>query len=228
MPDLLGDADLTRSSVVANCRMNRERGLTGSNGYAVEVGFAPLDFLRARVATHGRAVAWLDLCCGSARALVEAARMGSSEPITIVGVDLVDGFLPTGRDLPNLTLVTASLSTWEPARSFDLITCVHGLHYIGDKLGLLTRAASWLTADGLVAASLDLNNLRLESGQTAPRQFAASLRRAGLTYDSRHRLVGCEGQRSIPLPYRYLGADDAAGPNWTGQPAVNSWYECDQ
>ena len=27
------------------------------------------------------------------------------------------------------------------------------------------------------------------------------------------------------LPYRYLGADDQAGPNYTGQPAVDSYYE---
>ena len=44
--DLLGDDELERSAVVANCRMNRERGLVGSNGYAVELGFDPLDFLR--------------------------------------------------------------------------------------------------------------------------------------------------------------------------------------
>ena len=38
----------------------------------------------------------------------------------------------------------ASLATWRPERAYDLITCVHGLHYIGDKLGLVARAASWL------------------------------------------------------------------------------------
>ena len=29
----------------------------------------------------------------------------------------------------------------------------------------------------------------------------------------------------MDLPYRYLGADDRAGPNYTGQPAVDSYYE---
>jgi hypothetical protein len=29
----------------------------------------------------------------------------------------------------------------------------------------------------------------------------------------------------VSLPYRYLGADDQAGPNYTGQPAVDSHYE---
>ncbi|MFD4871429.1 hypothetical protein [Streptomyces sp. NPDC058412] len=27
------------------------------------------------------------------------------------------------------------------------------------------------------------------------------------------------------LPFRYLGTDPAAGPNYTGQPAVASYYE---
>src|SRR5580693_7611900 len=36
---LLNDDELERSAVVANCRMNRERDLTGSNGYSKEVGF---------------------------------------------------------------------------------------------------------------------------------------------------------------------------------------------
>src|SRR3954463_3343953 len=72
--DLLGDDELERSAVVANCRMNRVRGLTGSNGYGVEIGFDPLNFLRVRMA-ESREAAWLDLCCGSGKALIEAARI---------------------------------------------------------------------------------------------------------------------------------------------------------
>ena len=70
---LMGDDELERSAVVANCRMNRERNLLGSNGYDRELGFDPLDFLKERTAT-GRPVAWLDLCCGTGRALIQAAR----------------------------------------------------------------------------------------------------------------------------------------------------------
>ena len=70
---LKSDDELERSAVVANCRMNRERRLTGSNGYAKELGFNPLDFLNERVALDWP-VAWLDLCCGTGRALVEAAQ----------------------------------------------------------------------------------------------------------------------------------------------------------
>jgi hypothetical protein len=65
--DLLADAQLERSAVVANCRMNRERDLLGSNGYDKDLGLDPLDFLRGRAAS-GRRTAWLDLCCGTGRA----------------------------------------------------------------------------------------------------------------------------------------------------------------
>jgi hypothetical protein len=58
--DLLADEQLERSAIVANCRMNRERNLTGSNGYDKEIGFDPLDFLKGRFAP-GRPAAWLDL-----------------------------------------------------------------------------------------------------------------------------------------------------------------------
>ena len=38
---LMGDDELERSAVVANCRMNRERNLLGSNGYDRELGLNP-------------------------------------------------------------------------------------------------------------------------------------------------------------------------------------------
>ncbi len=42
---LLSEDELERSAVVANCRMNRERELAGSNGYDRKLGLNPLDFL---------------------------------------------------------------------------------------------------------------------------------------------------------------------------------------
>jgi hypothetical protein len=70
-----------------------------------------------------------------------------------------------------------------------LITCVHGLHYIGDKLALRSR-----------------------------------LRAAGFAYNPRRHQITCVGRRDVRLPYAYLGADDSAGPGYTGQPAVTSYY----
>lgn len=54
---------------------------------------------------------------------------------------------------------------------------------------------------------------------------ASDLRRAGLSCERRRRLVSCNGRKLVSLPYRHLGAGDQAGPNYTGQPAMNSYYE---
>ena len=104
------------------------------------------------------------------------------------------------------------------------MTCVHGLHYLGDKLGLLRRAVSWLSDEGVFLAHLDLANVQLEGGKRASRRVLAAFRQAGMDYDPRRRIVRADGPRELSLPLAYLGADDAAGPNFTGQPAVNSIY----
>ena len=224
---LLGNDELERSAVVANCRMNRERNLLGSNGYDRELRFNPLDFLKQRIAT-GHLVAWLDLCCGTGRALIQAARQlraeGLVSSIEIVGVDLVGMFDPIDSSLSCLRLEEASLSTWRPDRSFDLITCVHGLHYVGDKIGLIARVASWLVDDGLFVANLDLTNISLSDGKTK-RKLVAQLRGSGLEYDRRKRQIVCRGSKRPTFTFRYVGADDRVGPNYTGQPAVTSHYE---
>jgi len=208
--------------------MNRERQLAGVNSYARELGFNPLDRVRAR-AVQGQHGSWLDLCCGTGRALLQAAyqlrRDGLDDRITLVGVDLVDFFDPTpGVDLP-VELVTAPVTSWAPARRFDLITCVHGLHYVGEKLATVTRAASWLTDDGLLVADLDLASIRLPDGRPAGRALSGALRRAGFDYDARRRRITRTGRQDVSLGYTYLGADDTAGPNYTNQPAVNSYYK---
>ncbi len=224
--ELLDNDDLEKSGVVANCQMNRERQLVGSNGYERELRFHPLDFLRATHATSGQAK-WLDLCCGSAMALAEAAAIIQVEnlPVTIVGVDLVQSSAGIEREYDCLHLVEASLSNWQPLEQFDLITCVHGLHYIGDKLGLIARAAGWLTERGRFVANLDLNNVKIRGQQPASRTISAELRRNGLTYSTRTKLVQCEGRRRCAFRLTYLGADDTVGPNYTGQAAIDSYYE---
>jgi SAM-dependent methyltransferase len=169
----------------------------------------------------------LDLGCGTGKALIQAARILGAEgmDIEIVGVDLVGMFALTDSSLSCLRLVGAPLSIWRPERRFDLITCVHGLHYVGDKLELVARAASWLTDDGLFVANLDLHNLKFADGRPAGRRVTVYLRRSDLEYDRRRRLIIRRGRKVVDMPYRYLGADDRAGPNYTGQPAVDSYYE---
>ena len=184
MSELVSDETLENSAVVANCRMNRERELTGSNGYAVELGFNPLDRLRNAAANEpvsNEPIRWLDLCCGSARALIEAAELSvkAGLSIEIVGVDLVDMFLPSENS--SLTLVAASLRNWAPSDPFDLITCVHGLHYIGDKLGLMGKVPTWLKSSVEFTANLDLNNIWID-GVSRPRSVSKVLRHAGFEY----------------------------------------------
>ena len=223
---LLDDSALARSSVVANCTMNRERSLSGSNGYGRELGIDVMAEMSARTRASAP-VRWLDLCCGSGRAPVEAARLltdrGPAEEVEIIGLDLVDHFVP-GPFPPMVRLISGSVTEWVPDGRFDLITCVHGLHYVGDKLGALSRVASWLTGDGLFAANFDARSIRRPDGTPAGRRLTAELRAQGFAYDPARHRISRRGNGQVRLPYRYLGADDQAGPNYTGQPAVNSLY----
>ncbi|MEU2667212.1 class I SAM-dependent methyltransferase [Micromonospora sp. NPDC007220] len=231
--ELLDNDALEQSAVVANCAMNRERQLSGVNSYTRELGFNPLEVLAAGLVGAGRAepsaaAGWLDLCCGTGRALIQAAgelRMaGLTERTLLVGVDLVDAFDPLPSPPSNLELICGSVANWAPTRTFELITCLHGLHYVGDKLAVLTRAAGWLTPTGRLVADLDLSSIRLPDGRPAGQRLTARLRAEGFSYDPRHRRISCTGRREVRLPYSYLGADDRAGANYTGQPAVHSHY----
>ena len=138
--------------MVANSAMNRERRLEGVNSYQRELGFSPFDELTELLTNRNCApVAWLDVGCGRGRAVVEAAQRareaGLADRIALVGLDLVDFFDPMDEPLPGLELVCASVGSWEPSRTFELITSAHSLHYVGDNLGVLSRMARWLTAD---------------------------------------------------------------------------------
>ncbi|MES2788243.1 MAG: class I SAM-dependent methyltransferase [Planctomycetota bacterium] len=225
---LLTNPELERSGVVANNRMNRERLLVGPNGYDKELGFNPVQLLRQKAASS-ECVRWLDLCCGSGRALIDAAHIVHAEKldptIKIIGVDLVGVFSPVSTELSCLRFIEASLTSWRPEKLFDLISCVHGLHYIGDKLGLIQQAASWLKVNGQFVTNLSLENVKFQDGSPASRCVATELRKAGLLYDGRRKRLVCDGYKRVELPFRYLGADDQPGPNYTGQPAVDSYYE---
>jgi hypothetical protein len=73
-------------------------------------------------------------------------------------------------------------------------------------------------------ARLDLEDISI-AGQPASRRLSRALRDAGFSYDFRRHRISRTGKLEAALPYRYLGADDRAGPNYTGQPAVTSNYE---
>jgi SAM-dependent methyltransferase len=215
---------LEASHIVANCRMNRQRGLAS---YAAELRFDPRQILTASLAKSPD-VAWLDLCCGSGAALAEAAEFylsaGLQRRVVICGIDLVGMFAPQTRDYSNLTLLKDSVHRWKAPHQFDLITCVHGLHYVGDKLGLIARALSWLTPNGLFAAHLDLANLKLVDRGSFAGALGRQFKALDLRYHRRFHLLTCQGQREVQFAYEYQGADDLAGTNFTGQEAVDSYY----
>ena len=227
---LVEDRALEAGSVVANSSMNRERVLRGGNGYVRELGRDPVELLAGRADREDdrRPLRWLDLCCGRGLALAGAADEldAADRPnVRITGLDLVDDFAGEARRRDRVELVSNSIREWEPADRFDLITCVHGLHYVGDKLGALSRIASWLTSEGELVANFDAASVRLRDGRPAGRRLTNALRAAGFHVDTRRRRIGLDGRRQVELPYRYLGADPDAGPNYTGQSAVHSYYE---
>ncbi|MEV0644958.1 class I SAM-dependent methyltransferase [Phytomonospora sp. NPDC050363] len=216
MPELVDDAELTRSSVVANNAMNRGRGITS---YGRELGLDVASFLRAR----GPGARWLDLCCGEGHADIEVGR--SLPGVEVVGVDLVDYF--AGGEPGNVRWVVSSLAEldWAALGKFDLVTCVHGLHYVGDKLGALRSVATVLADGGLFVANFDAASLRDAGGKALGRHGTATLRAAGFTYDGRGRRISrTGGAADVEWRWRYLGADDRVGKNYTGQEAVAGWY----
>lgn len=222
---LLQNAALEKSDVVANSRMNRERGLAGVNSYEKELSCDLLSLIESRL-KDSPSFAWLDLCCGRGKALIEAAErlVDFSDRVCLHGVDLVNMFQMIPSALSQVRFEAASLHEWSPTRQYDLITCVHGLHYIGDKLGLLERAATWLAPDGLLMANLDLANLRREDGRVLGPLLLAALHANGFAYHRRRRVLSRRGNNPCTFRLRYLGADDRAGPNCTGQEAVHSLY----
>ncbi|WP_431970025.1 class I SAM-dependent methyltransferase [Nocardia sp. bgisy134] len=214
MTELLDDARLERTAVVANSEMNRERRI---GAYRRELGFDPTAWLTARPAPQR----WLDVGCGSGRALFDAAASLSGH-VEIIGLDLVDFF--AGPSRPGVDLLTGSVLTWQPQAPVELITAVHVLHYVGDKIAALTRMASWLTADGQLVANFDASSIRWDDGSPIGRPFTTSLRRNGFQYDARNHRLTRTGYGLPRWEFRYLGADNHAGPNYTGQDSVAAHY----
>ena len=223
--NLLDDDALHKSPVVANCTMNRERQLSGSNGYSFELKLDITSWLASQL--EARSVRWLDVCCGTGRALIEATQLsdllGHPNRLKITGIDLAGHFL--SHNSKCLELVKSSIESWHPQSEIDLITCVHGLHYIGDKLAVVKKLANCLSENGVFLANIDLGNLRFRDGGSASRTVVKRFKEHGIEYDKNNRLIHCRGGRTIEsFGLGYYGADDDAGPNYTGQPAVNSYY----
>ena len=227
MKKLLDNPDLQKSSIVANSLMNRSRKCSGGNSYEKELSFDIPGFLESRSKLEKK-TAWLDVCCGEAKALIEAANLFGKEnqdsKIKITGIDLAGIFAPVPSEIDFLQLIETSFENYETVSDFDLITCVHGLHYIGDKLAFLQKAVSFLKPDGIFLANLDLSNFKFANEKAADRKIARELRKNGFEYDSRKHLLIGKGKKEIKFDFEYLGADDEAGANYTKQAVVDSFY----
>ena len=226
---MLSDADLLSSEVVVNAAMNRGRGLSGVNSYVRELRFDIAGFLARRVAERGRA-AWYDACCGEGRALLEAASEWSAtdwgQRVHILGVDLWDD-LPAPVVAPGVRFAAADVVTFDPGRPLDLVTCVHGLHYLGDKLAFLERAYALLDPGGLLVAHLDAANLRCkQQGAVVWPQVLRRVRKQGvdLTLD-KHVLRLRKNETPLRFGAAYGGATVSERPNCSGMVVVDSWYD---
>lgn len=220
---LLDEKDLIWSDVVANCRMNRKRQLIGVNSYRKDIDFDVVQYLED-LSKSNDLIYWVDLCCGEANALIQANEIFSQSKydgkIKMEGIDLVDMFsVPPVSDI--LTLKVLSLLDWEPDKKYDLITCVHGLHYVGDKLLVIAKILEALKPDGYFIANIDLDNIKDENAKSLKTKI---LKRFNVQYDSRKKLISCKGTQTVEVDWEYLGANDKAGKNYTGQPVVHSVY----
>jgi hypothetical protein len=83
-----------------------------------------------------------------------------------------------------------------------------------------------VSAEGrTLVADFEPAAVRLGDGRPAGRRLTAALRSHGFTVDTRRHRLTLDGPRAVTLPYRFLGADPDAGPNYTGQPAVHSYHD---
>lgn len=224
---MLPAGDLLSSSVVANATMNRGRGLSGVNSYERDLRFSITEFLAERLRERGGAV-WYDACCGQGKALVEAGRQfaaaGWGHQVQIVGVDLVPMFTP--EKAPNVNLQAADVAAWTLERPADLITCVHGLHYLGDKLGFLQNAYSMLAPGGLLLGHLDVSNvLAVESGLPLWRQAARYAVKNDAVLEIKGHVLRVQ-RTNAPLDFgvTYQGGTVSKQSNYTGITVIDSWY----
>lgn len=223
---LLNEKQLIWSSVVANCNMNRKRNLIGINSYEKDISFDIFDFLKNRISTNNP-VNWIDICCGEGNALIEAEKIineqGLNHKIRLEGLDLVSMFQTPEKD-SKITFKESAVLEWMPDIKYDLITCVHGLHYIGDKLKAIEKMTNSLKSDGFFIANIDLNNICDSDNLSLESKILEKLKGTTFTYQKKMKLLSCKGHTNFDFGFNYLGANDKAGPNYTGQEVVDSYY----
>jgi SAM-dependent methyltransferase len=224
--NLLQPEQLQASPIVANNRMNRERNATGINSYEKDLGLNPIAFLQEKLRQQ-KDVRWLDICCGKGKALIQTQGYFESEMerLFFTGIDLVGMYDPIPDAASNLELFTGPFENWHSDQTYDLITCVHGIHYMGDKLQALAKAISMLNPNGTFLANFDIRSIKNMQGIDLSGTILSVFNNNRIEYSSRKKIIQTIGGKKLKFPFRFVGADDAAGPNYTGQEAVHSYYE---
>lgn len=207
--------------------MNRERKATGVNSYEKDFNFSIPQWLLNKLEEQPQA-SWLDLCCGKGNALLQTALFFSEKKkqpdVYLKGIDLIDSFENIPQHVSCLQFETCSLADWIPDRRYDLITCCHGLHYLGDKLGIIQQIVNnGLSENGLFIGQLDIANIVINSTDSSI-PLKSAFAQNNISYNTRTKMIRVSGNAIIDFPFVYKGADDTAGPNYTGQPVVNSHY----
>lgn len=223
--ELLPEDKLIWSDVVANSRMNRQRNASGINSYEKEFGFNPEEFLLQQINENGL-MKWADLCCGEGNAVLQCAsflqKQNMQDKALLRGIDLVDSFTTIPPGITCVQFESISLLNWHPKEKFDLITCVHGIHYIGDKLKVMQNIFLALSVTGMFVANFDIKSI--VTSDEGKKHILSVFKQNKIEYNARKKLLMGKGERKLAFDLVYEGADDKAGPNYTGQPAVNSHY----
>jgi len=223
---LLSENELIWSPIVANTRMNRERQASGINSYEQEIGFRPEDWLLDRLQNQKK-VRWLDVCCGQGNALLQVAHCFATQKlqpkVELLGLDLVDFFKPIPSNITCLRFETGSIINWQPSHTYDLVTCIHGLHYVGDKLKAISQLANSLNGNGLFIANFDLASVFVNEHSHSP-EVKTWLDQQQIDYQEKQKLIRTNGHPVAPFAGKYIGANDQAGKNYTGQEAVQAHY----
>ena len=224
---LKNEEELEWSSVVANNSMNRKRIAFGINSYEKEIKLNPIKYLISKY--KDRKLSWLDLCCGEGNALIQSAKFlrenNYENKIDLEGIDLVSYFADYSGYEDIMKLAPMNLENWTPSTKYDLVTIVHGLHYIGDKIGLLEKISKSLKKEGIFLGNFSLENIRIQGVKDSEKMLRKIFKESGIVYNSRTKMIEITEPISLSSKFKYLGADDQAGPNYTGQPVVDSVYE---
>jgi hypothetical protein len=154
---------------------------------------------------------------------VALASTPGGDCITTLGVDLIGQI----AQVPNEYVVVGDVSTFNPGYAVDIITCVHGLHYVADKLAILCHFYSLLAPEGQIVANLDLMNIIVDDQPIAKWTAFTKLiaePKPTATFKN-HVLTLTKGSEcSLTFGLRFVGASISTEPNYSGITVVNSCY----